>query len=93
MKKKIIYTDEPLGNLEVIKDFLPSPKQLILREGKIKVTISLSKYSVDYFKAVAKDNNSKYQKMIRNVLDHYASQFPHKPSASGSSRTKLRRAG
>lgn len=93
MKKKIKYTDERLGNLKVVRDFLPSPEQLMLREGKVKVTISLSKYSVDYFKAVARDNNSKYQKMIRNVLDHYASQFPHKPSASGSTRTKLRRAG
>jgi len=42
------YTDEPLGRLEVIDDFLPPPDQLVLKEDGVKVTISLSKKSVDF---------------------------------------------
>jgi hypothetical protein len=28
-KKKIKYTDEPMGELEIVKDFLPSPEELV----------------------------------------------------------------
>lgn len=31
MKNKIEYTDEPLGRLNVIEDFLPPPEELVLR--------------------------------------------------------------
>jgi hypothetical protein len=48
MKGRIRYTDEPVGELKRVKDFLPSPVQLILKEEKIKVTISLSRESVDF---------------------------------------------
>jgi hypothetical protein len=30
MSKKIQYSDEPLGKLKIIEDFLPSPKTLAL---------------------------------------------------------------
>jgi hypothetical protein len=33
MKKKIFYMDEPMGDLEVVADFLPSPAELAFREG------------------------------------------------------------
>jgi len=32
MKNKIKYTDEPMGELRVVKDFLPPPDQLVLKE-------------------------------------------------------------
>ena len=32
MSKKIKYTDEPLGNLKVVPDFLPRPEDLVFRE-------------------------------------------------------------
>ena len=92
MKKKIKYIDEPMGNPKVVKDYLPTPEQLVMLEDKVKVTISLSKSSVDYFKMVAKESKTPYQKMIRHVLDYYASQF-QQPPTSGSTRTRLRRAG
>ena len=38
MKKKITYTDEPLGDIQVVEDFLPSPEQLIFKEDEAKVT-------------------------------------------------------
>jgi len=40
----------------------------------VKVTISLSKLSVDFFKKEAKQYNTQYQKMIRRLLGEYAAQ-------------------
>lgn len=70
--KKIKYTDEPLGELRVIDDFLPSPEQLVFKEDNVKVTITLSKSSIDFFKKEAKKHHTQYQKMIRHLLDIYA---------------------
>ena len=72
MKNKIEYTDEPLGELMVIKDFLPSPDQLILKEENVKITIALTKSSVDFFKTEAKKHHTSYQGMIRQLIDWYA---------------------
>jgi len=82
MKKKIRYGDEPVGELRVIPDFLPSPEQLALREEKVKVTISLSRTSMEFFKEQAALHHTAYQRMIRNLLDAYADQ--HRAGASGS---------
>ena len=75
MKNKIKYTDEPMGKLRVVKDFLPPPDQLVLREENIKITISLKKSSVEFFKKEAQKYHISYQKMIRRVIDWYASQY------------------
>ncbi len=72
MKQKISYSDEPIGKVKVLKDFLPSPEELALKDETVKVTISLSKTSIDFFKNEAKKYNSQYQKMIRRLLDEYA---------------------
>ncbi|WP_054695094.1 hypothetical protein [Desulfosarcina cetonica] len=71
MKEKIKYTDEPVGKVRVITDFLPSPEQLALKDETVKVTLSLSKTSVDFFKKEAKKYNTQYQRMIRRLLDEY----------------------
>lgn len=78
MKRKIVYTDEPLGRIRVIKDFLPPPDQLILKDDGVKVTISLSRRSVDFFKAHARKSKIPYQRMIRRVLDEYAGHYSTK---------------
>jgi len=75
MKRRIKYTDEPMGKLKIIKDFLPSPDQLVLKEDKVKVTLSLSKESVEFFKKEAKKQRTSYQKMIRRVIDFYTSHY------------------
>jgi predicted DNA binding CopG/RHH family protein len=72
MKKKIKYTNEPMGKARVVSDFLPSPKDLVLKDETVKVTISLSKASVEFFKEEARKNKTQYQKMIRRLLDEYA---------------------
>ncbi len=72
MKGKIKYTDEPIGTVKLVDDFLPSPEELVLKDETVKVAISLSKASVDYFKKEAKKYNTQYQKMIRRLFDKYA---------------------
>ena len=74
MSRKIQYSDEPLGKLELVPDFLPSPGELALKDENVKITIALSKESVDYFKAEANRHQVKYQRMIRQLLDLYVSQ-------------------
>ena len=75
MKTKTRYAEEPMGELKVVKDFLPSPDQLVLKEDNIKVTISLKKSSIDFFKEEARKHSTSYQKMIREVIDRYASYY------------------
>lgn len=75
MKKKIKYTDEPLGRLQVVDDFLPPPEELVLKkEERVKVTMALSQASVDFFKREAAHHHTSYQAMIRRLLDLYAAQ-------------------
>lgn len=76
MKKKIKYTDEPWGKIRIIKDFLPPPEQLAFREESVKVTIALSKSSVDYFKKAAQKYRTPYQQIIRRLIDAYALRYP-----------------
>ncbi|MBI1933998.1 MAG: CopG family transcriptional regulator [Ignavibacteriales bacterium] len=75
MKKKIKYSDEKIGKVEIINDFLPSPDELVFKEDTIKVTLNLSKSSIDFFKDLAKKHGSQYQKVIRNLLDNYTSHY------------------
>jgi predicted DNA binding CopG/RHH family protein len=76
MKKKIKYTDEPMGKVKVVSDFLPSPEELVLKDETVKVTIALSKASIEFFKYEAKKHNTQYQKMIRRLLDEYTARHP-----------------
>ncbi len=70
MKNKIKYNDEPI-EAKVINDFLPSPEELSLNDKKTKVTLTLTKKSIDFFKDVANKNGASYQAMIRRLLDYY----------------------
>ena len=74
MKSKIKYTNEPL-EMEVLEDFLPPPEELVLKQDTIKVTIGLSRPTIEFFKSRARKNHTQYQKMIRRLLDLYASRF------------------
>ncbi len=65
MSEKIKYTDEPLGDLRVVPDVLPRPEELIFRDEGVKVTIALSKRSVEFFKSEARKHHTQYQRMIR----------------------------
>ena len=75
MKKKIKYSNEKIGKVKIVKDFLPEPKDLVLKEDTVKVTLNLSRSSVEFFKGVAEKHGSQYQKVIRNLLDRYSSHY------------------
>ena len=72
MSAKIKYTDEPMGRPTIVPDFLPAPEDLVFREEGVKVTLALSKRSVEFFKREAAKHNTQYQRMIRRLLDAYA---------------------
>jgi predicted DNA binding CopG/RHH family protein len=86
MRSRIRYKDESLGEVQLVKDFLPPPEQLVLKEDTVKVTISLSRSSVEFFKNVAKQRHTQYQKMIRHLLDLYVTQFRQRPLTGRSTR-------
>ena len=79
MKSKIKYTEEPMGKLKIVNDFLPPPDQLVFKEDNVKVTIALRKSSIEFFKKEAKKHHTSYQKMIRQLVDWYTSH--HQKSA------------
>ena len=45
MNKRIRYTDESIGDVKLVADFLPSPEELKLKSENTKVTISLGSES------------------------------------------------
>ena len=69
------YTEGPIGSVKVIPDFLPSPEELTFKERQVKVTLSLSKSTLEFFKQQASSHHSKYQRMIRALLDEYVARY------------------
>jgi hypothetical protein len=90
MSTKIKYTDEPIGPLKVVPDFLPAPEELAFKEDTVKVTIALSRESVEFFKKEAEKHHTQYQKMIRRLLDAYT--LVHKRPLTKRSRRRKKRA-
>jgi len=74
-KKRVRDPNMPIGKLTRVKDFLPPPEELIMPDDTVKVTLTLTRSSIAFFKHEAKKNNTKYQKMIREVVDLYARKF------------------
>ena len=73
MKKNAVeYTKGEIGKVKIVKDFLPAPSDLVLKDDNVKVTLSLSRRSIDFFKREAKKQSVPYQKMIRALVDGYA---------------------
>ncbi len=73
-KQRTDYTDdggEIVGELRPVRDFLPPPDQLVMRDDGVKVTLTLSRSSVEFFKREAKRNRVPYQRMIRALVDEY----------------------
>ena len=60
MSTKTKYTNETIGPLDVIPDFLPSPEKLTFKENTVKITITLSRKSVEFFKQEAEKHHVQY---------------------------------
>ncbi len=80
MNRQTDYTDEPLQIGERVKDFLPPPSKLVKREETVKVTLELTRESVDFFKQQAQQENIPYEHMLRGLIDAYAKQHSQHPS-------------
>jgi predicted DNA binding CopG/RHH family protein len=76
--RTVKYTAGEIGRVRVVEDFLPSPDALVTREENVKVTLSLSRRSVDFFKRTAKQRRVPYQRMIRALVDAYAEKQEEK---------------
>jgi hypothetical protein len=90
MSGRIKYTDEPLGKVKVVPDFLPSPDELAFRDETVKVTIALSRASVEFFKREAKKRDTQYQTMIRRLLDAYSAVHQRPLTKRAKRRAKAR---
>ena len=51
---------------------MPYPIGLVSSDKKVLVTTYLNKSTIDYFKKEADKYHTKYQRMMRAVLDRYA---------------------
>jgi len=74
-QQPIKYQDGPIGEIALVPDFLPAPENLAFKEKTVKVTLSLSKSTLDFFKGKAAHHQAKYQRMIRILLDKYAAHY------------------
>jgi hypothetical protein len=82
MAAKFRYTDEPLGDLRVVEDFLPPAERLVFREDTTKVTIALSKSSIDSLQArgeEAPDSVSEDDSKTPGSLRGAAARQPWRP--------------
>ncbi|HNR13910.1 MAG TPA: CopG family transcriptional regulator [Thermodesulfobacteriota bacterium] len=75
MKEKPGYRTKPLEYFANTTEVLPPPGQLVSKEDTVKVTISLSKESVEFFKREARRYGTQYQKMIRRLVDLYVEHY------------------
>jgi predicted DNA binding CopG/RHH family protein len=73
MTRKIVkYSRGEIGRVRVVEDFLPLPADLVPQEDNVKVTLALSRRSLDFFRSEAKKRRVPYQRMIRALVDVYA---------------------
>ena len=92
MNARIKYTDEAIGNPRVVADFLPAPEDLVFRDDSVKITLAVSRRSVEFFKREAAKHDTQYQRMIRRLLDAYAERHSSPATPPPGTRGAKRRA-
>lgn len=78
-RKTMEYTDGDIGEFRLTEDFLPPPHALVKKEDTVKVTLSLSRESIGFFKEQGAKLNVPYQRMIRVLVDEYAQKHRENP--------------
>lgn len=73
--RKMTDSNMPVGRLARVKDFLPPPSELEVPSDNIKVTLALTRRSVEFFQQQARRNHTKYQRMLRELVDKYAVHY------------------
>lgn len=79
-EKTVRYTKGEIGRVRIVEDFLPSPDDLAASDDNVKVTLSLTRRSVRYFKHEAERRRVPYQRMIRALVDVFAERHTNKKS-------------
>ena len=74
MNNTILDPAEPIGNVTIVKDFLPPVNQLVPKQKTVMITMEFTQESIEFFKLEAKRSNSSYQEMICHLVDDYAKQ-------------------
>lgn len=69
MKKSKAKSGDKTTNL------IPSLDELAQKEDSVKVTLTLTSASVEFFKQEAKKREVCYQVMIRNLIDEYVKHY------------------
>jgi hypothetical protein len=64
MRKKIAYKDEPMKTGRIVEDFLPRPKELVLRKERV-VTLRLDDSTVAELQAEAKRKGLGVSSLVR----------------------------
>lgn len=75
MKKKIKYSNEPLGKIKIIKDFLPKPEALVFREEIVEIKVPLSRRSADFFQKHSKKQHVPVEQLLSALADSYAEKY------------------
>ena len=65
---------QPIGEVTIVNDFLPSPEELVPKQTTVEVTMELTKDSLEFFKREAERHHTSYQSIIRNLVEAYARQ-------------------
>lgn len=66
---------DAINTSEIIEDFLPKPEDLVFKKKTVKVTMNLSKDSVEFFKLRSRKYGVPYQKMINSLVDKYVERY------------------
>ena len=66
---------DAINSSEIVEDFLPRPEDLVFKKKTVKVTMNLSKDSVEFFKLRSRKYGVPYQKMINNLVDKYVERY------------------
>ncbi len=71
-EKTVRYTAGEIGRVRLVDDFLPRPEDLVPVEDNVKVTLTLTRRSLAFFKGEARKRRVPYQRMIRALVDQYS---------------------
>lgn len=76
MKKTTIKeVSLPRKKEKVTNDFFLCPATLAAKDDTVKVTLMLTRASIEYFKKTAEEHDTCYQALMRSLLDEYARHF------------------
>lgn len=71
-RKNRDWENLPIEKINQTAKKMGYPIGLVASEKKVLVTIYLNKFTIDFFKKEANRYHTKYQRMMRTVLDLYA---------------------